>query len=239
MARARNLKPGFFKNEDLAECSPLARILFAGLWCLADRAGRLEDRPKRIRAEVLPYDDGSVDYMLNELHRRGFIQRYQVGDERFIQVLNFAKHQNPHCREPESTIPAPDAHNTSTVPAPDEHRTGPADSLLLIPDSLNLIPEKTSCSPLASDVLGNGFAEFWKAFPKKVAKGAAEKAWKKLKPDLLTVQQSIERDRASEQWQKDGGKFIPYPATWLNQRRWEDGEIVADDERSNLFAGAR
>ena len=105
MARSRNIKPGFFRNEMLAECSPLTRLLFAGLWCLADRAGRLEDRPKRIRAEVLPYDDGSVDEMLNELDRAGFILRYQVGDQRFIQVLNFARHQNPHHREAESTIP--------------------------------------------------------------------------------------------------------------------------------------
>lgn len=77
--------------------------------CLADRAGRLEDRPKRIRAEVLPYDDGSVDDMLDELHEAGFIQRYQVGEHRFIQVLNSRrKHQNPHHREAESTIPAPE-----------------------------------------------------------------------------------------------------------------------------------
>lgn len=144
MARARNIKPGFFKNENLAERSPLARLLFAGLWCLADRAGRLEDRPKRIRAEVLPYDDGSVDDMLDELNRAGFIMRYQVGEQRFIQVLNFTKHQNPHCKEAASTIPAPDEHSACTVPEQDEHRTGPADSLLLIPDSLNPI---TATSP--------------------------------------------------------------------------------------------
>jgi len=114
MARARNIKPGFFKNETLAECSPLARLLFAGLWCLADRAGRLEDRPKRIRAEILPYDDGSVDDMLDELHQAGFILRYQVKEQRFIQVLNFTKHQNPHCREPESTIPTPGEHSAAT-----------------------------------------------------------------------------------------------------------------------------
>src|SRR5574343_915488 len=107
MARSRNIKPGFFKNEMLAECSPLARLLFAGLWCLADKAGRLEDRPKRIRAEVLPYDDGSVDDMLGELQGAGFILRYQADRKRFIQVVNFAKHQNPHHRETESTIPAP------------------------------------------------------------------------------------------------------------------------------------
>ncbi|MFZ3017144.1 MAG: hypothetical protein WA056_01655 [Gallionella sp.] len=139
MARARNIKPGFFKNETLAECSPLSRLLFAGLWCIADRAGRLEDRPKRIRAEILPYDDGSVDDMLDELHQAGFILRYQVGEQRFIQVLNFSKHQNPHCRESESTIPAPVEHSACTVQEQDEHRTGPADSLNLIPDSLNPI----------------------------------------------------------------------------------------------------
>lgn len=141
MARSRNLKPGFFKNESLAECSPLARLLFAGLWCLADRDGRLEDRPKRIRAEVLPYDDGSVDEMLTELHRAGFIVRYEAQGQRFIQVVNFAKHQNPHCNERPSEIPAPHLHDTRTVQAPDLHSSNPADSLLLIPDSLNPIKE--------------------------------------------------------------------------------------------------
>lgn len=137
--RARNLKPGFFKNEALAECTPLARLLFAGLWCLADREGRMEDRPKRIRAELLPYDDGSVDDMLTELHEAGFILRYATAGGRFIQVVNFGKHQNPHCKEQASTIPAPDMHGASTVQAPDKNRTCPADSLFS--DSLNLNPD--------------------------------------------------------------------------------------------------
>lgn len=127
--RSRNLKPGFFKNEALAECSPLARLLFAGLWCLADREGRLEDRPKRIRAELLPYDDGSVEEILSELHEAGFILRYAAAGGRFIQVANFGKHQNPHCKEQASTIPAPDMHGASMVQAPDKNRTCPADSL--------------------------------------------------------------------------------------------------------------
>ena len=54
--RARNIKPGFFKNDTLAELEFAARLLFIGLWGLADRAGRLEDRPKKIKAEVFPYD---------------------------------------------------------------------------------------------------------------------------------------------------------------------------------------
>jgi len=48
MARTRSIKPSFFKNEFLAECEPMARLLFVGLWTLADRDGRLELRPRRI-----------------------------------------------------------------------------------------------------------------------------------------------------------------------------------------------
>lgn len=115
MSRARNIKPSFFKNEILAECHPLARILFEGLWTLADRAGRLEDRPKKIRAEVLPYDDCDPDDLLNQLEQRNFIRRYQVGENKYIQVVTFEKHQNPHVKEPASLLPAPDEHHTSPV----------------------------------------------------------------------------------------------------------------------------
>lgn len=163
MARSRNIKPGFFKNETLAECSPLARLLFAGLWCLADRAGRLEDRPKRIRAEVLPYDDGSVDEMLEELHRAGFILRYQVGAQRFIQVQNFLRHQNPHHRESESTIPEPVENGARLVQASDKPGASPglasdktgtsrADSLNLIPDS-PLLGSDADASVVCSNLL--------------------------------------------------------------------------------------
>lgn len=147
MARARNIKPAFFKNEALAECSPLARLLFAGLWCLADREGRLEDRPKRIRAEIFPYDDCSVESLLQELDQAGFIKRYNIASDGYIQVVNFRKHQNPHHREVGSTIPAPglpeaSPRNVSEMPevstrlASDKPESSPADSLNLIPDSL-------------------------------------------------------------------------------------------------------
>ncbi|MFV1944226.1 phage replication protein [Pseudomonas luteola] len=148
MARARNIKPGFFANELLAECDPLARILFAGLWCLADREGRLEDRAKRIRAELLPYDMCDADVLLNQLQEHGFILRYERDGKRLIQVLNFGKHQNPHVKEGKSILPAPedneqveDKHSTSTVQEQCEHQTSQADSGFLIPDSLNLIPD--------------------------------------------------------------------------------------------------
>jgi len=146
MSRARNIKPGFFKNDQLAECHPLARILFAGLWCEADREGRLEDRPKRLKVECLPYDDCDVDVLLSDLAKRGFIQRYEVNGVAYIAIVEFLKHQNPHQRESASVIPGPanqKANQGSDKAQPrqcqgdDEHGTGPADSSSPFPSSPN------------------------------------------------------------------------------------------------------
>jgi hypothetical protein len=103
--RARTIKPGFFKNEELAECSLAARLLFPGLWMLADREGRLEDRPKRIKGELFPYDDFDVDALLDELAGHGFITRYEAQGKRYIQIVTFLSHQRPHNNETQSEIP--------------------------------------------------------------------------------------------------------------------------------------
>jgi hypothetical protein len=117
MARSRNIKPGFFLNDLLAEIDPLGRLLFAGLWTIADREGRIEDRSKRIKAEILPYDNCNVIELLDELNQRKFIMRYQVDGEKYIQITNWDKHQNPHMKEKTSTIPAPCFTGASTVQA--------------------------------------------------------------------------------------------------------------------------
>lgn len=107
MARARSIKPGFFANDDLAEMRPLVRLLFAGLWCLADRDGRLLDRPKKIKADVMAYDSLNVEAALKQLAAKGFIVRYEVDGQRVIQVCNWLKHQHPHPQETPSELPPP------------------------------------------------------------------------------------------------------------------------------------
>ena len=87
---------------------------------------------------------------------------------------------------------------------------------------------KTDCSDL--------FNQFWTAYPKRVAKQSAVKAFEKLKPDeklLEAMLKAIAMQKESKQWEKDGGAFIPYPATWLNQRRWEDE--LPQVETDNVF----
>jgi hypothetical protein len=116
MARCRNLKPAFFKNEQLGALPEWVRILFAGLWCWSDREGRLEDRPMRLKAEILPYDSHDINDGLDQLSRGDdpFIVRYQVGGDRYIQVVKFPDHQSPHYTEKPSVIPAPPLDSGST-----------------------------------------------------------------------------------------------------------------------------
>jgi uncharacterized protein YdaU (DUF1376 family) len=71
-----------------------------------------------------------------------------------------------------------------------------------------------------------GFTEFWNAYPRKVGKGAAEKVWQKLKPETTTILAALAWQTKQDAWTKDGGQFIPHPATYLSQKRWEDEKPV-------------
>lgn len=159
MARARNLKPAFFKNETLAECPPLARLLFAGLWCVADREGRLEDRPKRLKVEILPYDDCDVGELLSILAARGFIDRYVVDDMACIRIPSFGRHQNPHHREAGSVVPDVVQAQPKAGEAKPEESLGlslgeaaiGSGSAVLIPLTLNPITDHHQELPPAAD----------------------------------------------------------------------------------------
>lgn len=134
--RARNIKPDFFRDYDLCTLDIYARVLFAGLWCLADREGRMEDCPPRIRADVFPYDNTDVEKLLESLAERGFIVRYTVeGDPRhYIQIKNFLKHQNPHKNEKPSEIQS--VENSRVITGDNRVITGANRADSLIPDSL-------------------------------------------------------------------------------------------------------
>jgi hypothetical protein len=157
--RARNLKPGLFKNELLGASDPMNTLVFQGLWCIADREGRLEDRPLRIHVEVNPYrDSASTVQALDWLVLHGFVIRYEVGGEKYLQVANFRVHQQPHIKEAPSKIPA--QQNQQVVEAQDKHRASTEQARLipssLTPDSLipsSLTPDtSSSAAPPSTDV---------------------------------------------------------------------------------------
>ncbi|KKK63868.1 hypothetical protein LCGC14_2989940, partial [marine sediment metagenome] len=92
-----------------------------GLWCIADKEGRLHDRPKRIKAQVLPFDGTDANKLLERLQDGGFINRYEVDGEQYIQVVNFDKHQRPHHKEEASKIPPCSNHAQPNVEASTTH----------------------------------------------------------------------------------------------------------------------
>jgi hypothetical protein len=126
MPRSRELKYGFFTDEQVAALTPLARLLFQGLWCLADCDGRLEDRPARIKVQILPYDDCDIDALLQELHDADgdFVHRYEVDGRKYIQIRTLKKNQHFHPKEKSAGFPPAPA---AKIPGkPGGLRTSPA-----------------------------------------------------------------------------------------------------------------
>ena len=114
MARIRAIKPEFAFDEELSKLPIETRLFFILLWTHADREGRLEDRPQVLRAKIYPYDsDKDADSMLAMLHPK-FVFRYESGGRKYLQVMNWHKHQLPHYKEVQSTIPAPKFNIKST-----------------------------------------------------------------------------------------------------------------------------
>lgn len=120
MARTRSIKPSFFKNEYLAECEPMARLLFAGLWTLADSQGRMEFRPLRIKAELFPYDNCDIVGLLKQLADKGFVRAYESGDVRVLEIPTFGEHQRCHPDERDEGLPPPD-ESAKTIVFPERN----------------------------------------------------------------------------------------------------------------------
>lgn len=224
MARARNIKPGFFKNELLAEVEMVGRLLFAGLWTIADREGRLEDRPKRIKADLLPYDNCNIDKLLQTLHDKKFILRYQIDGVRYIQILKFLKHQNPHKNEAPSEIPEPECtelNDKSTVQEQDNNNTTPADSLNS--DSLNF----------NIDFLAE-FEKWWKRYPRKYGKADSLKEWIKLRKSGVSVgllEDALNVYLEEIRLTNKETKYILHGRTFLGPgKRWEDYLHATEEE---------
>jgi hypothetical protein len=242
--RARNIKPGFFTNEDLVECEPLARILFAGLWCIADRDGRLEDRPRKIKLEILPADDCNVEVLLDQLKSRNFIARYEVDGRRCIQILKFDEHQNPHPKEKTENIPPPPAITlVSQQPLKAEELHGQKFNSGLNPSSLlleSLNPESSdaNASPPPRKKSGKPppnytpqFDELWQVYPRKEKKLEAFEAYNNLISEGITHETLIDGARryaAHCQRNRTEQRYIALAASWLNARRYDDHYAVTN-----------
>lgn len=186
MARARNIKPAFFLNTELSDNSPLERLAFIGMWTIADFKGCISFNPKKIKAQILPYDECNMETIAINLDKSGFISIYSVQGKRYIKIINFEKHQNPHKNEREGGSDIPDiSENDNSFNDLqnieinlDKDGTTRADSLFPLTDSLNtdsLIP--SSLIPLVASQEKPAKHQKIKNPPNELLQAACRKTW--------------------------------------------------------------
>jgi len=191
--------------DDNANFDGEPALLLCGLFAKRFRDGLIDvTKVKRLRDELADadlitlYTINSATYIhVNKCKK--CIRKDLARDERFPQPTDI-KEDTENVTESSRNRNENEAHRTDQT-IPEENRT-------------------EHITPLAQM-----FIEFWKAYPKKTGKGAAEKAFSKIKPSKELLQKmlaAISIQKESSQWKKDAGQYIPNPATWLNQKRWED-----------------
>jgi len=220
----RIIKESICTSNEIDALKPEEEILFYRIIVNCDDFGRMDARLPILRAKCFPLridsvKDKDIRAWMNTLIKQGLIFIYEVDGKEYLQMSTWEKHQQ--IRAKRSKYPAPDDglitseingnHKISNVPEN--------------PIQSNLESESNPNPTSTQSTLKDRFETFWTAYPKKRSKGAAEKAWAKIKPnEQLTgeILSALERAKTSADWQKDGGQFIPYPATWLNAKGWED-----------------
>jgi hypothetical protein len=230
MARIRTIKPSFWTDSKMVRLSPLARLFYIGLWNFTDcDSGHAEDDPAALKRLILPEDDVDPEALMRELVHEGRVARIQtVSGRKYLHVIRLANHQkldsrwSPRCQVCTETHPN-SRERTDTQP----------NSLTLAGTPRNSAQDRTGqdskkrTSSTASRSTDDdpAFAAFWNAYPRKVGKGEARKAWTKILKagvDPTTVIAGAERYRDDPTRQRKDIEFTKHPGPWLNAERWTD-----------------
>lgn len=223
MPRIRYLKPNFFKDEHIAELPHWVRLLYQGLWVLADKAGRLHDRPRWIKAEVFPYEELNIEEGLKRLSVikscscRPFIIRYKVRGENYIEIVKWEDHQKPHHTEKDSSIPAreEDRENDGTEKEPQQgngNRDGDGKG-----DGECSSSELGVKEPLTNGAVTVKFEEIWKMYPKQIGRTQALEYFKatvKTDDDFINIRRALENYLVTKKGTDP--KYIKTGANWFS-----------------------
>lgn len=210
----RLLREGILTSERVNALSVGAEVFYRRLMSVVDDFGRYYAKSVLLRTACFPLrvdtvKDKDIAAWLSECTEAGLVLLYSDAGKHYLQLLDFRQ----QIRAKESKFPTPDEQMLSECAA----------------DAKQML----STAHLDVDVDGDGdgadglaveFARFWDDYPKKVGKPAALRAFRaaKINGALDRVLEALRTHRESVQWTSDNGRYIPNPATWLNQRRWED-----------------
>ena len=232
MARIRTVKPEFFTSDDICSLSMAARLLYIGVWCEADREGRMEWKPRSLKRRYLPDDNIDIDALCDELIAAGLVVLY--GDS-LAYIPTFGKHQHINPREAASNLPDPKSTREPRVPhASVTKETRDSDAQV---GREGREGKETRDASRHDDL--PGFTEFWKTWPsndRKQAKGKCLDAWKKAhaERDAALILAHVESLKQTQSWRKNSGEFIPAPLVYLNNRRWEGADLAEAAEGSSV-----
>ena len=228
-------------SENIEKLTQFQENFFYRLIVNCDDYGRMDARPKVLASKLYPLKDIRLNQISDALHAltsAELITIYEENGHPFLQMNTWDRHQT--IRAKKSKYPAPeskcmqmisDASNCMQMQADDFNcKQMISDASICSRNPIQSESESESISESESESepaaqVPSLFDVFWSVYPKHEAKQAAKKAFDKLKPDEALVQTmvtAIEKWKQTDQWQENGGQFIPYPATWLNGRRWED-----------------
>ncbi|QAT48563.1 hypothetical protein EQM14_01520 [Caproiciproducens sp. NJN-50] len=247
----RILKESICTSDSIDHLSIEAERLFYRLIVNCDDFGLLDARLPIVKSKCFPLKssditDDQLKSWLSELEAQNMIFFYENSGHEYLKMSSWERHQQTRAhrskcplpndershmksddiignqmfqKSPDTRYTIHDTRNTPIAPTGGE-KEGPQGESLPVQTA-------TGAEKFAgrSMTLEDRFNRFWKAYPKKVGKGAAERSFKKYKPNevlLVAMLEALKLQRRSDQWQRDGGQYIPNPATWLNQKRWED-----------------
>lgn len=211
----RFLKPAITNSSKWNRVSFQSQSLYIRLLTKVDDYGRCDGRTSVVLGECFsvwnelhPQESINLqqcEAMLQQLAASPIILIYEVDGKKIIQFLDWTE------RIRDNTV--------SKWPSP---QVAANSCELLLPTS-----PPTPSPPSLGGLVEEAFKIFWRAYPRKEAKGAALKSFIRLGcyKMMEKILPAIERQRKTIQWSKDDGKFIPHPTTWLNQGRWEDEGI--------------
>lgn len=229
----RILKESICYSDDIDKLSWFEEVVFYRLLVRCDDYGRLDARPSFLKSMLFATKAGITDKgildALRKLASVGLVGLYEVDGKPILSILNWSKHQRIRDSKAKYPEPPENVDFAGLMTTRGDSRQLAANGGELRPQSQSESQSKSESKTPLTPQVGNGydyFADFWAEYPRKVAKAEAAKAFRKLAmtDELMEkVMDSLSRAMESEQWKKDGGQYIPYPATWINQRRWEDG----------------
>lgn len=227
---SRILKESICTSENLATISAEAEVLFYRLIVKADDFGLYHGNPKIIASLLFPLSvptEKKVASWLSELCKAGLVATYTAEDgKKYLKLLSWDKHQNRRAQKSKFPLPC----SLDSICTQQETNEGfdtcaqmQADSSVNVNENVNEKRKRVSAQRGAG--VDDTFDQFWSVYPRKVGKKDAVKVWNQIRPnpDLTNkIVQGVERWKRSEQWTKDDGRFIPYPATFLRGERWNE-----------------